>query len=168
MMVPGRPSPVLLVRHNPLTHCLTRPARQLALFAATLCGLTSAATPELYGLSLAANGPAEFNLISLDSSSGKATAIGGKHTELFGTSDLVAIANNALYYLGDTSAGATLVALDLATGAKICSGPVHLAEVGFVGLGQSLDYDPTTDSLIVSLGRPSDRGVYPRACMPRL
>jgi hypothetical protein len=64
--------------------------------------------------------------------------------------DLLTVANDQLYYLGDTSAGATLVALNLTTGVEICTQHVDVATIKFVGIGQSLDHDPVTGSLVLS------------------
>ena len=46
--------------------------------------------------------------------------------------------------------GATLVALDLTTGTKRCSAHVDVDEIQFVGFGQTLDLDTTTDTLVLS------------------
>ncbi len=108
------------------------------------------ATPPLYGLALVANGPAKVALARINATTGNATVIGPAHGELFGMGDLVATAHGALFYLGDTGSGATLVALNLTTGSELCSAHVDVAEIQFVGIGQSLDHDPTTDSLILS------------------
>ena len=109
----------------------------------------TAALSPFYGLALASNSPATFALVQLDAA-GQGTQIGPSHSELFGESDLVASANGIFYYLGDTSAGTTLVGLNLTNGVKVCSKAVPLSEVGFVGLGQSLSYDETTDTLVLS------------------
>ena len=125
-----------------------------------LLALASAAS-NLYGLSLVSNGPAQFGLVELSTATGAVKAIGGSHPELFGSSDLATVANGALYYFGDTAKGATLVALNLSTGAKICDAAVHVAEVSYVGIGQSLDYDPTTDTLLLSgVSIPTTAGTH--------
>ena len=54
------------------------------------------------------------------------------------------------YYLGDTSDGATLVGLNLKDGELTCTSPIAVREVGFVGIGQSLNYDTVNDALIIS------------------
>jgi hypothetical protein len=55
------------------------------------------------------------------------------------------------YFLGDTSAGTTLVALDLTDGSEVCSSVVDgLQEVLLVGLGQSLDFDSVNKNLVLS------------------
>ena len=59
-------------------------------------------------------------------------------TELAAAGDLCAVDRNngVYYYLGDTASGTTLVGVDTATGAKLCSQPVPaLKELGFVGIG---------------------------------
>jgi hypothetical protein len=108
------------------------------------------APPALYGLALVANGPAKVGLAKIDPASGAAKVLGGPHATLFGAGDLVAIAHGALYYLGDSPRGATLVSLNLTTGAEICSAVVSLKEVGYVGIGQSLDFDESSDTLVLS------------------
>ena len=65
-------------------------------------------------------------------------------------SDLRVVANGFMFYLGDTPGGATLVGLNATTGAKVCAAAVELKEVQLVGLGQSLDYDSSTDTLLLS------------------
>ena len=128
------------------------------------------ASPTLYGLDLVHNAPAQAALCTVDPDSGNVTVLGPGMSELFGMSDLVAIANSLFFYLGDTSAGATLVALDLKTGTKACSAHVDVAEIQFVGIGQSLDYDASTDTLLlsgVSLNRTEHvvyRGDASRTC----
>lgn len=104
----------------------------------------------LHGLALAHNSPAQFSLARVNTSTGKATTVGPAHKELFGMSDLVTTAHGQLYYLGDTGAGATLVALNLTTGAKICSAHVDVDEISYVGVGQSLDLDSKSDTLVLS------------------
>ena len=68
----------------------------------------AAAAGHFYGLTLVTNGPATFGLVELDGASGVGKVVGPAHTQEFGCSDLVAIAHNTLYYLGDTSAGTAL------------------------------------------------------------
>lgn len=111
---------------------------------------TSSSSPTFYGLSLFSNSPATFQLNTLDSSTGNGTAVGPSHSELFGMGDLTTIANEIYFYLGDTSAGTTLVGLNISNGLQVCSKNIPLSEVGFVGIGQSLDYDKTTDTLVLS------------------
>lgn len=78
--------------------------------------------------------------------------VGPDHHELAATGDLgtVDTKRNLFFYLGDTTAGTTLVGLSLTDGTEACTQTVPLKEVGFVGIGQSLDYDPQTDELILS------------------
>ena len=53
--------------------------------------------------------------------------------------------------MGDTAQGTTLVGVDTSTGAKLCSQPIpQLRELGFVGIGQSLSFDHTSKTLILS------------------
>ena len=58
--------------------------------------------------------------------------------------------DGTLWFLGDTLRGATLVALDTASGAEMCTAVVDVEEVQFVGIGQSLDYDEARDRLVLS------------------
>lgn len=104
----------------------------------------------LRGLALVHNSPSEVALLSMNATTGKAHVIGPAHSELFGMGDLVTVANDQFYYLGETSAGATLVALNLTTGVEICTQQVDVATIKFVGVGQSLDHDPVTGSLVLS------------------
>jgi hypothetical protein len=110
----------------------------------------AAAAPPLHGLALVHNSPSQVGLVSIDAGSGALKVIGGAHPQLFGESDLVAVAHGALYFLGDTTRGATLVALNLTTGDEICNSLVDMREIGYVGLGQSLDYDHVKDQLVLS------------------
>ena len=104
----------------------------------------------LRGLALVHNAPSEVSLLTINATTGKASVIGPAHSELFGLGDLVTVANDQFYYLGDTAAGATLVALNLTTGAEICTQHVDVATIKFVGIGQSLDHDAVTGSLVLS------------------
>ena len=80
--------------------------------------------------------------------------------------DLSAVDDAAglFWYLGDTSRGTTLVALNMSTGDVACSTVVSgIEEVTLVGLGQSLDFDPTTSTLVLSgvaSADPSQHVVY--------
>ena len=67
--------------------------------------------------------------------------------QLSGTGDLCAVdaARSVYYYLGDTSEGTTLVGLNLKDGSLACTSLVAVREIGFVGIGQSLNYDPVSD-----------------------
>ena len=104
---------------------------------------------DLFGLTLASNGPATFALVSVDHN-GSTRRLGPSHPELFGCGDLVAIAHGTLYYLGDTHRGTTLVGVSLLDGSERCNAVLPMSEMGFVGFGQTLDFDATTDSLVVS------------------
>jgi hypothetical protein len=104
----------------------------------------------LRGLALVHNAPSEVSLLTINATTGKAHVVGPAHSELFGLGDLVTVANDQFYYLGDTAAGATLVALNLTTGVEICTQHVDVATIKFVGIGQSLDHDAVTGSLILS------------------
>lgn len=108
------------------------------------------ASPSLFGLTLVTNGPATFGLVQVDGATGKAAVVGPAHKELFGCGDLVAIAHGQLFYLGDTPAGTTLVGINITDGTETCSHGVDMREIGYVGLGQSLDYDSHTDTLVLS------------------
>ena len=108
---------------------------------------------QLFGLSLVKNPPTRAALNTVSAATGNVTVFPGKPAEvLFGTSDLVAAVPNygLFYFLGDSSYGATLVALNLTTGAEVGHQPVQLAEVGYVGVGQTLEYDPLNDRLLLS------------------
>ena len=118
--------------------------------AAVTAAPGSAAFPPLHGLALVANGPAKQGLLTLDPTTGNAKVIGPAHAELFGEGDLVTVVHDRLYYLGDTTRGATLVALNLTDGSEICSAPVSFREISYVGIGQSLDYDKHSDTLVLS------------------
>ena len=126
--------------------------RLLVSLAAAAASPLLDASPSFYGLTLVTNGPATFGLVQLDGATGAGKVVGPAHKELFGCSDLVAVAHGVLFYLGDTHDGATLVGLNVTDGTEVCSKPVGhgLEEVGFVGMGQSLDFDPTTDTLVLS------------------
>ena len=103
---------------------------------------------QLFGLSLVKNPPTRAALNTVSAATGNVTVFPGKPAEvLFGTSDLVAAVpkHGLFYFLGDTSGGATLVALNLTTGAEVCSKTIDLSEVGYVGIGQTLDYDAPPD-----------------------
>ena len=106
-----------------------------------LTSLSLAAKDQLYGLSLVKNPPTRAALNTVSAATGNVTVFPGKPAEvLFGTSDLVAAVPKygLFYFLGDSSYGATLVALNLTTGAEVGHQPVQLAEVGYVGVGQTL------------------------------
>jgi hypothetical protein len=110
----------------------------------------AARSEPVYSMVLSSNSPAKFRLAQLSTTTGMATTIGPEHSEVIACGDLVATANGLLFYLGDTTAGAMLVALNLTTGEKSCEAPVNLEEIKLVGLGQTLDYDSTTNTLVLS------------------
>ena len=104
----------------------------------------------LRGLALVHNSPSEVALLTMNATTGKAHVVGPAHAELFGMGDLVTVANDRFYYLGDSHGNATLVVLNLTTGVEICTQHVDVATINFVGIGQSLDHDPVTGSLVLS------------------
>jgi hypothetical protein len=115
----------------------------------------SAAFPaagHLYGLSLEHNSPAMPGLVEMDVVTGAVTRVGAPHRAMAGTGDLGVIdqRRRVFYYLGDTSEGTTLAGVSLADGSEVCNCSVPLREVGFVGLGQSLDIDDANDRLVIS------------------
>ena len=131
--------------------CRVLPTLVTVTAVALAAGTTAAtAVPTFYGLTLVTNGPATFGLVRVDGTSGEGTVVGPAHAELFGCGDLVTIAHDTLYYLGDTAAGTTLVGLNITDGTEACSRALNLREIGYVGLGQSLDYDARTDTLVLS------------------
>ena len=118
-----------------------------------IVALSGYATASMVGLALKANSPATWNLVSVNETSGVLADLGPPHTELASTGDLCAIDSSlgVFYYLGDTSSGTTLVGLSVADGSEVCSSVVSsLEEIGIVGAGQSLDFDPSSNSLILS------------------
>lgn len=136
-------------RHSPLLFCA---------LATTLLAPAMVAG-DMVGLSLVENSPVGYKLVSVNESSGVVGLLGGAdqpvHSEMAGTGDLCAVdkALGVWYYLGDTSAGTTLVGLSMDDGAEVCASVVpSLAEIGIVGAGQSLDFDDSTDngSLVLS------------------
>ena len=106
----------------------------------------------IYGLVLSQNPPSMVSLSQFDETSGNITILGPKHSELDGMGDLSTIdmSNKIFYYLGDTSSGTTLVGLSLTTGVEICRGVIQLVEQGFVGFGQSIDFDHQHQKLLLT------------------
>ena len=107
----------------------------------------------LLGLAMVHNGPQEVALVSANASSfGGFVGVGNvtAHTELAGMGDLCTVVGNIIYYLGDTGRGAILVGIDTRTGEEACSVAVPFHEVRFVGVGQTLDYDHVSDTLVLS------------------
>lgn len=91
-------------------------------------------------------------LVEVDVVTGVVTRVGAPHRAIAGTGDLGVIdqKRRTFYYLGDTSEGTTLAAVSLKDGTEVCNCSVPLREVGFVGLGQSLDIDDANDRLVIS------------------
>jgi hypothetical protein len=83
-------------------------------------------------LALVANSPAKQGLLKIDTTTGETKVVGPAHDVLFGPGDLVTTAHDSLYYLGDSSRGATLLRMNLSTGEEICSAAVNLKEISFV------------------------------------
>ena len=120
-------------------------------FCVVLCaGLCAAVQPTLWGLTIVHPSPTEVALASVDPMTGNVTVAGPALPELFGMSDLVAVANGLLFYLGDSHEGATLVGVSLGNGSRVCSAHVNVAEVQYVGVGQTLDFDPASNTLVLS------------------
>jgi len=106
----------------------------------------------LHGLVLAHNGPSEPALVDIDYTTGNVTVVGQPMKVEQATGDLGTIDSKRgiFYYLGDSSLGTTLVGLSLKDGSMACSTAIPFREIGFVGFGQSLDYDAATDELILT------------------
>ena len=107
----------------------------------------------LYGLAMVHNSPEMPALIHVNATSGLETLAGPALTPLAATGDLVALdtSRNVLWYLGDTSMyGTTLTGVSLSNGSVICEQAAPFREIGFVGLGQSLNFLPQHDSLVIS------------------
>jgi hypothetical protein len=119
---------------------------------AVLSARACAGGGEMYGLVLTHNSPSEVSLAQLDTKGGNWSLIGGQHSVLDGMGDLSAVdtKTQTFYYLGDTSGGTTLLGVSLKDGSEVCQGVIPVAEKGYVGIAQSIDYDPTTDSLVIS------------------
>lgn len=122
--------------------------------SALLLGLPTDA--KLYGQSMVHNSPVQAKLVRIDSTEGNLTELGDPmgpdHGAMGATSDLRAVdtKRGVFYFLGDSHAGTTLVGQALADGALVCAGTVPLAEVGFVGLGQSMTFDWKNDELVLT------------------
>jgi hypothetical protein len=113
-------------------------------------GTAQPALPAFYGLMIVQPSPTEVALSVVNQSTGDVTVIGPALSPLFGMSDLVAVANGLLFYLGDTHQGVALVGVSLGNGSQVCTEHVDVAEVQYVGIGQSLDFDAMSNSLIFS------------------
>jgi len=124
----------------------------LALAAAATPSAVAAAKSGLYGLTLVHNSPVKEGFFSMDLTSGNLTLIGDSITQEAATGDLRAIdkKRSIYYFLGDTHAGATLVGIDMSSGSVACSSTVPLQEIGFVGIGQTLEMDHKRDRLVLA------------------
>ena len=89
--------------------------------------LAGAGAASLYGLAMVHNSPVEVALSVVAPATGTVTVVGLPLTEVFGMSDLVAVAKGLLFYLGDTQQGATLVGVSLSNGSKVCTKHVDVA-----------------------------------------
>jgi hypothetical protein len=109
---------------------------------------------KLYGLELVHNSPAQPALVEIDAAGGNMSFVGtgAGLGELAACGDLRAVdtKRGIYYFLGDTSAGTTLVGLSLKDGTQTCKRTIPLKETGFVGFGQSLNYDGPNDQLVIS------------------
>ena len=116
-----------------------------------LLSLIAHAAGHLYGLAMVRNGPSEVALTKV-SDSGNATIVGPPLmvTDAMGDLTAVDVKSRVLYYLGDTVQGATLVGVSLDDGREQCRGLVPIHEIGYVGIGQSLDWDENDQSLVVT------------------
>lgn len=96
--------------------------------------------------------PAKIGFFSMDLNSGNVTLVGDGISVEAGTGDLRAIdkTRSIYYFLGDTQAGTTLVGVDMNSGSVACSSTVPLPEVGFVGIGQTLEMDHKRDRLVLA------------------
>jgi len=119
-----------------------------------LFSTSTTSAQQLFGLELVHNSPARPGLMSIDRTSAKVSIIGDPNgiPILPATGDLIALDSkrNLLYYLGDTEQGTTLAAVSTINGTLICSTVLPVQEIGFVGFGQSVNFDASTDELIIS------------------
>lgn len=108
----------------------------------------------LFGLELVHNSPARPGLVKIDRNTAEVSIIGDPNgiSVLPACGDLVALDSKRglLYYLGDTEQGTTLAGVSISNGSLACSAVLPIREIGFVGFGQSVNFDATTDELIVS------------------
>lgn len=155
-----------------------------------VASVTASAPSGLYGLTMIHNSPVMTSFFSMDLLSGNVTLIGDPITQETGTGDLRAIdkKRSIYYFLGDTHAGATLVGIDMTSGSVACSSTVPLKEIGFVGMGQTLEMDTKRDRLVLAgivtnssggyahqiltaplssgIAAPADHGAAPADCAP--
>lgn len=123
----------------------------IAVLCCSLVAMTEAYTSKrIYGLQLVHNSPAKGGLFSINPSSGQVNEISGPLNVLSGSDDLSAIVNGVYHYIGDTPSGATLVGVNITTGNTTCLRTLPIREVEFVGIGQTLDYDPVNQRLLVT------------------
>ena len=81
--------------------------------------------------------------------------IGGKGEAIVGAMGSLSTVDplhHILYYLGGASDGTTLVGVDLATAATVCTGLLPLKEMSYVGVGQSISWESSCDGLGSSSG----------------
>ena len=116
------------------------------------CAAAGRAEGAIYSLVLASNGPATVALGRLNVSSGGVEIVGGHHTVLDGMGSLSCVdpGRRIYYYLGDSSEGTTLLGIDLSTGVEVCKGPIPFKEIGYVGIGQTLDFDTVSKTLVMT------------------
>jgi len=116
--------------------------------------VTSPDAALLFGLELVHNSPARPGLITIDRNTAEVSIIGDTNgiPILPACGDLIALDSKRglLYYLGDTEQGTTLAGVSVSNGSLVCSAVLPVQEIGFVGFGQSVNFDATTDELIVS------------------
>jgi hypothetical protein len=123
-----------------------------ALGALLLLAPASAAST-LFGLAMVHNSPEMPALVRIEASTGSAKLAGPGLSALAATGDLAAVDSKrgVFWYLGDTGAlGTTLAGVSLTNGSLICQQAVPIREIGFVGFGQSLNFLPATDELVIS------------------
>jgi hypothetical protein len=107
----------------------------------------------LWGLAMVHNSPEMPALVRVNASSGGVVLAGPPLSPLAATGDLAVVdaARSVLWYLGDTGAlGTTLAGVSLSNGSIICEQAVPIREIGFVGFGQSLNFLPQRDALVIS------------------
>ena len=123
----------------------------LALLAAA-AAVAASAPSGLYGLTMTHNSPVEVHFFNMDLMSGNVTLIGDPIMPETATGDLRAIdkKRSTYYFLGATHGGTTLVGIDMASGSVACSSVVPLPEMGFVGIGQTLEMDHKRDRLVLA------------------
>lgn len=116
------------------------------------------------GVALWKNSPVREKLLSLNVTTGEAHERTGVLPAIVGTDDLSVAADGVYYFLGDTASGATLVGIDIASGEAICKASVPLREIGFVGIGQTLDYDHKVKIVKLMATRYFGQALYDNVC----